>query len=567
MKLFKYGLPLAALAMLASCSNDNVDAPGVNPGQQNAKGANLSLNICLSQTDGSRTGETYKEGTEAEQDVKSGKVYIFKGASEDVAKFYEEADLEFSDWVNPKDQYLEAVGLAKGKAKLEKAYDKSGSTKYWVMVVLNAAGSYPSLTEDSDGRTELLQLTSNDYKTTDGFVMTSAPSYLGDTNVSWMSQLSDSWVANQTDEESATNVYVQRIAAKVQVLGNPTDNASNYTITVNGWNLDNINTESFLLQNVGTGWKDYANGSRFYAYNPANNPEHNRIFWGMDVNYDKKDGLQLNYSTSDAGAAVVPTDVTYKNLSADAYDYCHENTFEVEHMTKDCTTRVIISAKAVPTVEGYTAADDGSFFKNVDNKIWTIASLKTAIAAILSTESNTYGADAITFKLTLDKGYSNLALKAGLGVNLNGTEISDDLYALVASQLKILGSNLDFYYKGECFYDLRVRHFLNGETGLPNTWFIDGETYAKSHVENSKVDGVATVAGAEAGANANNYFLGRYGVVRNNWYELTINSIADIGSATPPTPDTTTDDDPEEAKLMFTVNILSWAKRQHEYNL
>ena len=60
--------------------------------------------------------------------------------------------------------------------------------------------------------------------------------------------------------------------------------------------------------------------------------------------------------------------------------------------------------------------------------------------------------------------------------------------------------------------------------------------------------------------------LGRYGVVRNNWYTVTINSIKEPGEPTIP-------DDPEEpvdtetAYINCSIEISAWAKRNHSIDL
>ena len=61
-------------------------------------------------------------------------------------------------------------------------------------------------------------------------------------------------------------------------------------------------------------------------------------------------------------------------------------------------------------------------------------------------------------------------------------------------------------------------------------------------------------------ADQDKYFLGRYGVVRNNWYNLNIQSVRKIGSPIPVTPDDTPDDEIENY-LSVKIHILSWAKR------
>ena len=56
-------------------------------------------------------------------------------------------------------------------------------------------------------------------------------------------------------------------------------------------------------------------------------------------------------------------------------------------------------------------------------------------------------------------------------------------------------------------------------------------------------------------------FLGRYGVVRNNWYVLTINK-ADKGPGEPIVPVTPSNpDDEQQYYIDAKIHILSWAKR------
>ena len=61
-------------------------------------------------------------------------------------------------------------------------------------------------------------------------------------------------------------------------------------------------------------------------------------------------------------------------------------------------------------------------------------------------------------------------------------------------------------------------------------------------------------------------FLGRYGVLRNNWYDLGINSISGVGS--PVVPDAPgTPDDELESFISVRINVLSWAKRTQREDL
>ena len=63
-------------------------------------------------------------------------------------------------------------------------------------------------------------------------------------------------------------------------------------------------------------------------------------------------------------------------------------------------------------------------------------------------------------------------------------------------------------------------------------------------------------------SNLNGDYLGRYGVLRNNWYALSVTSVRSLGDATPHENDwPDTPDDELDNYLAFRINVLSWAKR------
>ena len=66
----------------------------------------------------------------------------------------------------------------------------------------------------------------------------------------------------------------------------------------------------------------------------------------------------------------------------------------------------------------------------------------------------------------------------------------------------------------------------------------------------------------------NGDYLGRYGVLRNNWYDISVNRVRSLGDATPHIgiwPDTP--DDELDNYLAFHINVLSWAKRTQAADL
>lgn len=94
------------------------------------------------------------------------------------------------------------------------------------------------------------------------------------------------------------------------------------------------------------------------------------------------------------------------------------------------------------------------------------------------------------------------------------------------------------YYKGgvSYYYAALIRHFNDSEA----KWEAD-EAYALKH-------------------------LGRYGVVRNNWYDITINSISGPGDPAIVPPSGNPDDN-AEGYIRAEINVLSWAKRSQGVEL
>lgn len=103
-----------------------------------------------------------------------------------------------------------------------------------------------------------------------------------------------------------------------------------------------------------------------------------------------------------------------------------------------------------------------------------------------------------------------------------------------AAITKVLTDNLPtVYYNGYCNYVVPIRHFAKGEVAE----YTGGE-YQPHH-------------------------LGRYGIVRNNYYQITINDITQPGEPiTDPTVDPSTDkDDETNYWIKVSIKVLSWKIR------
>lgn len=106
------------------------------------------------------------------------------------------------------------------------------------------------------------------------------------------------------------------------------------------------------------------------------------------------------------------------------------------------------------------------------------------------------------------------------------------------------GKNIKYYKGGVTYYYATViKHFGDTETPLASTDVINDA----SNYDEGK-------------------HLGRYGVLRNNWYELTIKSVK--GPGEPEIPEIpVTPPDKKESYINCEINILSWAKRSQGVDL
>ena len=116
-------------------------------------------------------------------------------------------------------------------------------------------------------------------------------------------------------------------------------------------------------------------------------------------------------------------------------------------------------------------------------------------------------------------------------------EINDKLGLKAGRPEEMVGINT--YLRGVTYYIARVKHF-----GSLTPW-NSGESYGDN----------------------NDKYLGRYGMLRNNWYELTVGNVYGPGYPGVPPVDPNQPDDENEKYLSVSVKILSWAKRSDTVDL
>lgn len=386
--------------------------------------------------------------------------------------------------------------------------------------------------------------------------------------------------AMEAQNNPGAEIFVERAVAKVTmvstientVLSGPEYGGTNsLTASLNSWGLDYTNNISFLIHNAApattaAAWTAYnamgdadatTTNYRFGGITEVKAGKGFRAYWGVDPNYEATDGKVTSY---DSKSFVRITDAGLKTAMDEKNPlYCMENTFNVKNMNEDQTTRAIVKVKLTPSTGSSITVDalDGSFYIVNGNKsqIFDETKLKTFIFENFVKKCNTvYEASltpkgaptkaAITFTALDDN--SEMSVSKLDVTYTNGDFITYDNPSIGAvKEVNDALGKVTKYVGGYAYYPIRIKHFGNDLTPWDAT----------KHTQDDRYDN-----------NSENKFLGRYGVLRNNWYDLGIKSISGIGS--PVIPDAHgTPDDELESFISVRINVLSWAKRTQRENL
>lgn len=590
-----FGLAVIA-AMTASCSsNEDLGTAGPGTGNNEAGVGYASITINLPTTSGTRAvdgskNDQFDEGTPSEYAVNDATLVIFEkaGASENEYKYVEAVSLGNLDpWKNDNTTGGITTESTTITAKLDSAtVDKDGG-KYYALVILNnetAKGTKITLPTASVtyGKWNVATNTTNitDYKK--GFYMANAPEFT-EANKEPTTLVPIKGIYRTKEEAQSkpgTTIHVERGLAKVTVGSSTTEGSKDYfakdgasatgtkysndNVKITNWALDVTNNSSFPVH-VTSGlkagitstnptdqkvpayaeiWSNTAATSgtapatsRFVSHADA----FKRVYWGIDPNYSKnltdKAACEKEFTLVKADGS----DAVWKT-STDPL-YCLENTFDISHMMQGQTTRVLL--KATYTPKALEKETDKTFFMiGNSSDFWTETTLTEQIKSKAEEVLNTKTGVTVTLKDDLLKGGTHV-LDANTVEIKEGTE---DKTAAVAGQINTKlgldmskGIGIKTYKNGESYYIARIKHF--GDDLTP--WKEGNATYGEKNLE----------------------WLGRYGVLRNNWYDLTINKISGPGYPDVPEVKPTDPDDEDTKYISVSVKILSWAKRSQGVEL
>lgn len=576
-KISFFALALAA-GLMMGCSDDNSLVEGPSTGSSTTGKGYISLAINLPTQPSARANDKYDDGTPEEYDVKDATLILF--ADDKINSAYS-LTLNFSP-----EGTTDNITTT---AKITQQINSIDSKDIEALVVLNNNGMFTvenadlkvngasmkgkSLGELNDAVNAQI---GNNTWTGNGFLMSNAvlataqggatdPAAAKTVTLVPIAANKIYSTSNEASLNPAASIYVERAVSKVTLIASDgkTTGGTQFDYTIDGWTLDNTNNSSKLVRtadNFST-WKSYFSnaatltdkyrfvGSVAVGQNIDASETYYRVYWGEDYNYT---GANAGSFTTVGGQTVADTSLN-TNVDGTVARYCFENTSNLAEMLEENMTRVIVKA----------TFNNGADFYLVDkdkNKLWTLEQVQQEVAARLIKEptfnawaqqnlkNNTTKLTESDFTVTLsasagDCTVTDITLTAvGQAKFKEGVSLQNNVETLANGEITI-----SKYANGESYYSVWVNHF--GQDGTP--W------------DTNETD--APEAGNIYPGGENNY-LGRWGMLRNNWYEINVRSIKGIGD---PTVAEVTGEtiDKKDSYIAVQINILSWAKRTQNANL
>lgn len=592
-----FGLAVIA-AMSASCSsNEDLGTAGPGTGTNEAGVGYATFTINLPTTSGTRAGNpTYEQGTADEYDVNDVTLLIFKkgeATKEGDFTFVEKADLgNMAPWKdeNNSNGITASATITAKLTGVALTGEGSTTSDYYALAILNnnadatGAGGKVKLPNSSPTSTVTYgswNAASNADEAkfkdnTKGFYMANAPVFVAGEEPTTLVNIDKVYATKQKAEtNAATTIHVERGLAKVTVAAFPKDKSpsgTKYTadkVDITAWKLDVTNKSTFpihktagLTTNFATIWSASTEAAPSTGrFVDGSNSVFKRVYWGVDPNYSDK-----KYYDGDATTSKTALDCckdAFNMITNDQVDgadgdanpqYCLENTFDLDNMKQGQTTRVVFKAKYTP--KSITLDANGTFYKIGKNEaLWNSDDLekhiKAAVTKVVADASVAGTTTTITFKGSDNDltAAGNRMLKAS---NITVTKATGDVVTLQPEDVTAINNKLGLsegygistYKNGESYYIARIKHF-----DALTPWAEGQETYGINNNDN------------------NTKYLGRYGVLRNNWYELKVGSVSGPGTPEVPTIKPKEPDDESYKYISVSVRILSWAKRSQDVNL
>lgn len=579
MKKIFFSAMLAA-AFLASCSSESELKPAAGEVADGETGY-VGFTIGLPTAKGTRANDDFDDGTPSpdEYKVNNATLFLFGGNSEEDAKFIAAYPMNITNFETSGSDHDQCTTEGVVTAELLKP---SAGDNLFAYVVLNhngmvevtksSASTTPASTTKINGvelavgtpfadfsKLEMKVLGSN----SNNLVMTNAPvcnkrggAVAPDAaQITTLAKLERSKIfatEAKAQAEPAGEAYVERAAAKITVTATMADEDAikadanvKYSKASIKWAVNNVNKAYYNARQMKKDWLGYAadgaEGTVTTKFRFLSGSEIHqgvvRTYWAEDMNYDN--GETTGFKTNPTAAEI------NKKAKDGESVYVTENTFNVNNQKEKNTTGLSISATFNDGKDFYIASTygDNKILQRVDEASTGKETVADYIKKYLRNNSS-------AFKAWLESGATDFAVTmnddAVTGTATVATVSGTGLPAGITPEYIKDHITFKYYKGGVAYYNLLVKHFGDAET----PWSRE------KHTENT-IEGIYNAA---APATPESNFLGRYGIVRNNWYRIEISGISQIGDPIVVTPGETPDDKTRNY-LSVKIHILPWALR------
>lgn len=600
MKFRHFASAIAALA-LAGCSNDDVVLDN-NQQTDDSSAAYMKVNIGFANGFSSRgTSGGFQESTD-EHAIKHADFYFYTENGEFYTKTSMGAIDDVDDTTEGTNNNIETT--AEPVIVIEKTTNKLPG--YLLVVLNNEAAKLDGMSlakaAEEIGTWEVASTGANGT----GFIMTNSTyngavqGAQGDYLTNAQGQYFATPVSEDDfhksrdealDDENPVDIYVERLAAKVSLnytapangtsikVNTADQDEASITIDVIGWALNGTEKNSYLMKNINTAWaatgtnvisvadwNDVNNRRSYWANSAASNdtyPGSYKIASEAKMVGDKTDVTEADeFDVTGYGLNYVSYDELNNKVGNNEFEYCRENTLStsrLENNLLNSATSVLIAAQ-ISTKEDYFLYGETLYEED---------GMKAQIMSMYSTDLNDYfiedtngkenvngtfyrGLDVtdiefyspydgyITIKLNKTKGWGKIT---GEGDAKTFTNSQTDLNTLIDNiASKLLAAKIQGFKEGRMYYNIPIEHLgkFNKDTGNKEIKY--------NHAEYKNTE------------NVTNVIEGQYGVVRNHIYNVTVNSIKNLGRGVyNPSEDIIPNvQDAELYYLAAEIKVLSW---------
>lgn len=348
----------------------------------------------------------------------------------------------------------------------------------------------------------------------------------------------DDDLANETNDPKTVHlveVDIERVVAKVELAQSTTtidvkDVNQNKiaSATLEGGALINLNRYMYMVREAKTA-ANKPSGPSTWIY--PQDPNYNKKLTGAG---DEPTWLANNFSNP----TVDGTDNTFTTGFTSATFYCPENTMQADAQQNGQTTGVVYKVTYTPASTAYTELANGGT-SNYD-QIFT---------AILGLGAGTMDAD--------------------INANIFTTAESDNKTFYAYNDLIFKNKKAAILYKS-------IAEATGADNAAKataaNTAFISNKGKSGEELDAIKVyeytAGVSYyTAWVKHNPDGSNMQQDKFGVVRNHWYVLTVNSISGLGYHKPTFEDPEAPDEKAEANIQVAATIKAWTVVKQQVDL